>query len=88
MYKFYLTFGQQSAFRNHYIWFQITADNAHEAYAVARQTAFDHFSNRWAKLLPEREFEASLRKKGRGLMRLCGIAQGQIRHEPNYIQED
>ena len=49
--KFYLTFGQQSPFRNG--WVEIEASS----YAEARKVAFDTLGNRWSMLYFEEEFK-------------------------------
>lgn len=48
--KFYLTFGQQSPFRNG--WIEIEA----RSYGEAHKLAFDAFGKHWSLLYPEENF--------------------------------
>lgn len=51
MMKFYLTFGQQSPFRNGWVEIEV------ESLEVARNLAFDVFGKHWSMLYKEEEFE-------------------------------
>ena len=64
IYKFFLTFGSGSGFSDNYIVIEVHTENKDEACGHARKVAFKHFSDKWAMLYTEEEYEGQGERYG------------------------